>query len=199
MALYGKALADQIPSRTTGNQARLLFGQMTASLHNAYVKLKEFDSTGIGSRTGLDAGSVKAARDYLDNANGILQTYFLQMPASHNALTADQLQKLKVAVSTSSTAVNYIDENFGTGFLAEMFNAIGQALVDIPGAAASKIGSGVSDIVLNFLKETWWIILLAGGGLVGFMYIQGRAAQVAARAFHGAPRTRRRQKRIARR
>jgi hypothetical protein len=180
MALYGKALADQIPASTTGNQARLLFGQMTSTLHNAYVTLQQYDSTGIGSKTGIDAGSVKAARQYLDDANGILQTYFLQMPASNSPLTADQLTKFKVAVSTSSAAVNYIDQNFGTGFLTEMFNNIGQALVAIPSAVVSKVGGGISDVVLSFLKQTWWILLLGGGAIAGFFYLQGRATSAIA-------------------
>lgn len=180
MALYGKALADQIPASTTGNQARLLFGQITNTLHNAYVKLQEYDGTGVASKIGLDAGSVKAARQYLDDANGILQTYFLQMPVSNSPLTADQLTKFKVAVSTSSTAVNYIDANFGTGFLTELFNNIGQALVSIPSAVVSKVGGGISNVLLAFLKQTWWIFLLAGGGLAGFFYLQGRATSAIA-------------------
>jgi hypothetical protein len=174
MALYGKALADQVPSSVTGNQARVAFGKMTESLHNAYLTLQKYDSTGIARTTGLDAGSVNAARQYLDGANDALQKYFLQMPASDSPLTDDQLTKFKVAVSTSSAAVKTIDDLFNTSFLSELFTNVGQSIVAVSSKVVGKVGEGAADIVWAFLKQTWWIFLLAGGAWIGVAYLQGR-------------------------
>lgn len=130
--LSGKALANTIPAETTGYGARKMFGEMTQALANAYSTLQNYDPNKTAQRTGLDAGSVKAARDYLDSTNTMLAKYYKQMPESSDKLTADQLKKLKVAVSTSSTAVKTVNDLFGTSWAMELTKEIGKAAVEVP-------------------------------------------------------------------
>ena len=189
MALYGKALADQVPGSVTGNRARIAFGKMTASLHDAYLTLQKYDATGVARTTGLDAGSVDTARQYLNDANDALQKYFLQMPASDSPLTSDQLTKFKAAVSISSTAVKTIDDLFNTSFLSELFTNIGQSIVAVSRKVVGKVGEGAADIVWSFLKQTWWIFLIAGGAWAGVVYLQGRTMRaLTSSSLHGAKR-----------
>ena len=142
--LSGKALANTIPAETTGYGARKMFGEMTQTLANAYSTLQSYDPNGTAQRSGLDAGSVKAARDYLDSTNTMLAKYYKQMPESPERLTADQLKKLKVAVSTSSTAVKTVNDLFGTTWAMELTKEIGKAAVEVPKAvihgAAEAVG-----------------------------------------------------------
>jgi len=160
--LYGKSLANQIPDSTTGNQARLAFGGMTSALHSAYLKLGEYDPTGLGDWTGIDAGSGQAAKQYLDDANGILSTYYAQMPVDDAPLSSQLLTKLKVAASTSSVAVKYIDDNFSTSFLAELADSVIEACATVVG----KVANTVSKVAGSFLGGTWWIWVLVAVGVV---------------------------------
>lgn len=162
MALYGKALANQVPASTTGNQARIMFGAMTAALSSAYGTLANYDSTGIAQATGLDAGSVDAARSYLDSCNQILSQYFPSMPISDIQLDSHQLAQLKTAVSTSSVAVKTIDDLFGTPWLQELCDAIVEAAATV----TATIANTVSKVGGSFVGGTWWIWLLLAVGLV---------------------------------
>lgn len=139
-ALVGKKLAATIPATTTGYQARALFGKMTGLLSNAYVTLQRYDAGGLAEGSGIDAGSIKAARDYLDSTNATLQKYYPMMPESSAQLTAKQLEQLRLCVSTSSVAVDYIDKNFGTSFLAELATSIKDAGTEIIKKAADTVG-----------------------------------------------------------
>jgi hypothetical protein len=138
--LVGKKLAATIPATTTGYQARALFGKMTGLVSNAYVTLSRYDASGLAQGTKLDAGSVKAARDYLNNTNATLKKYYAFMPESSAQLTAKQLEQLRLSVSTSSVAVDYIDKNFGTSFLSELATSIKDAGVAIVKKAADTVG-----------------------------------------------------------
>lgn len=160
--LYGKALANQIPDSTTGHQAREAFGAMTSTLHAAYTKLQEYDPTGLGQWTGIDAGSGQAARNYLDSANAALAKYYDQMPASDAPLSSELLTKFRAAVSISSTAAQYIDENFSTSFLGELADAVIEACATVVG----RVANGVSKVAGSFIGGTWWIWLCGGVGLV---------------------------------
>jgi len=139
-ALSGKALANTISTTTTGYQARNMFGLMTTRLSNAYGTLKNYDSWRIAEKTGIDAGSVKAARQYLDSTNSMLSKYYAQMPESSAVLTSDQLTKLKTAVSTSSVAIKTIDELFGTSFWKEL----GVEIVAAAKTVSKKIGETIA-------------------------------------------------------
>lgn len=130
--LYGKALAKTIPAETTGYGARKMFGEMTQALANAYATLKNYDPNAIAQKSGIDAGSVKAARDYLDSTNTMLAKYYKQMPESSAKLTADQLNKLRTAVSTSSVAVKTVNDLFGTSWSMELTKEIAKAAVEVP-------------------------------------------------------------------
>lgn len=130
--LSGKALAKTIPAETTGYGARKMFGEMTRALSNAYSTLQSYDPSAIAQRSGLDAGSVKAARDYLDSTNAMLGKYYAQMPESSDRLTTDQLTKLKTAVSTSSTAIKTVNDLFGTSWAMELTREIAKAAVAVP-------------------------------------------------------------------
>jgi hypothetical protein len=147
-ALYGKALSAQVSPTTTGNQARNMFGKMTASLGNAYATLKNYDPKGIAQKSGIDAGSVKAAKDYLDNTNAMLAKYYKQMPATDQVLTADQLNKLKVAVSTSSVAVKTVDDMFGTSWGSELFGEITKAGKMIIAKVADTVGLSKTSAII---------------------------------------------------
>ena len=137
--LSGKALAATIPATTTGYQARNIFGLMTQKLAGAYQTLREYDPTGIAKATRIDAGSIDAARQYLDSTNTMLGKYYAQMPESGAVLTADQLNKLKVAVSTSSVAVKTVDDLFGTSFWRELGTEIAAAAKTV----VKKINEGI--------------------------------------------------------
>ncbi len=138
--LSGKALANTIPATTTGYQARNMFGLMTQKLAGAYTTLRNYDPTGIAKATKIDAGSIDAAREYLDSTNTMLAKYYAQMPESNNALTSDQLNKLKVAVSTSSVAVKTVDDLFGTSFWKELGTEIAAAAKTVVGKINAGIG-----------------------------------------------------------
>lgn len=137
--LSGKALANTIPATTTGYQARSMFGVMSQKLSGAYDTLKAYDPTGIAKATRIDAGSIDAARQYLDSTNTMLAKYYKQMPESFEVLTADQLKKLKVAVSTSSVAVKTVDDLFGTSFWKELGTEIAAAAKTV----IKKINEGI--------------------------------------------------------
>jgi hypothetical protein len=160
--LYGKALANQIPDSTTGNQARLAFGAMTAALAGAYAKLGEYDSTGLAEGLGLDAGSITTAHSYLDTTNIRLSEYYPKFAATDDLLPADLLTQLRMCVSTSSVAVQYIDENFGTSFLAELVDNVIAACATVTG----KVANAISKVAGSFIGGTWWIWLLVAAGFV---------------------------------
>ncbi len=138
--LTGKALANTIPSTVTGHQARQMFGKMTQALQGAYVTLQNYDASGIAQTTKIDAGSIKAARSYLDSTNTMLGKYFPNMPASNNPLTAEQLKQLKLCVSSASTAVKTVDDMFSTTWLAELFAEIQDAAKGIVKKAGDTLG-----------------------------------------------------------
>lgn len=160
-ALYGKALARQIPDTTTGNQARLAFGFMTEALHGAYVTLGTYDPSGLSVATGLDAGAIEQAQGYLDDTNAALQKYFPNMPESDAALTVDQLAQLCLSVSISSTACQTIDSLFSTGFLAELSGNVIEACATVSG----RVALAVSTVAGSFIGGTWWVWVLAGAAL----------------------------------
>lgn len=160
-ALVGKKLAVTIPATTTGYQARALFGKMAGLVSSAYVTLQRYDAGGLAQKSGIDAGSVKAARDYLDNTNATLKKYYAFMPESSAQLTAKQLEQLRLSVSTSSVAVDYIDKNFGTSFLSELATSIKDAGKEIIKKAADTVG----------LDKTGAAIAVAGIVGVGFLVI----------------------------
>lgn len=162
MALMGKQLARQLSRETTGHQARTMFGAMTAALSGAYSTLASYDTAGIAEWSGLDAGSIEAARAYLDSTNTMLSGYFSQMPESSGRLTDHQFQMLTTSVSGSSVAVATIDDLFGTGWLEELCTQIVAAV----GTVSSSIANGVSKVAGSFLGGTWWVWLLAGLTLV---------------------------------
>jgi hypothetical protein len=159
--LYGKALARQIPDNVTGHQARRMFGLMTSALGNAYATLASYDGLGIASATGLDAGAVEAARQYLDTANGILQDYFPHMPESDELLTAQQLAELRASASTSSVAAKEVDELFLTSWLDELVDSLIEAI----GTVGAKVGAAVAKVAGSFIGGWWWAIALGLGGL----------------------------------
>lgn len=152
-ALVGKKLAATIPATTTGYQARALFGAMTGTVSSAYVTLDRYG-------TGM-AGSVKAARDYLDNTNATLKKYYAFMPESSAQLTAKQLEQLRLSMSTASVAVDYIDKNFSTSFLSELAASIQEAGQQIVKKAADTVG----------LDKTGAAIAVAGIVGVGFLVL----------------------------
>jgi hypothetical protein len=138
-ALVGKELSKTISAKTTGYQARNMFGLMTRQLSNAYGTLRSYDPTGLAKATRIDAGSIDAARKYLDSTNAMLSKYYAQMPESAAVLTSDQLAKLKTAVSTSSVAVKTVDDLFGTSFWKEF----GAEIVQAAKTVASKVSTGI--------------------------------------------------------
>lgn len=142
--LYGKALANTIPATTTGYGARKMFGEMVQALKNAYGTLQTYDPNKTAQRSGLDAGSVKKAREYLDSTNATLAKYYKDMPESSAKLTAQQLKELKASASISSAAVKTVNDLFGTSWAMELTREIGKAAVAVPKAvihgAAEAIG-----------------------------------------------------------
>ena len=159
--LTGKALANTIPDTTTGYQARSMFGNMTKALSNAYVTLQNYDPSGFAAATKLDAGSIKAARDYLDSTNKTLAKYYPKMPESNNALTAEQLKQLKLCVSTASTAAKTVDDMFSTSWFSELATEIQGAAKGIIHKAADTVG----------LDKTSTAIAVAGVFGVGFLVL----------------------------
>lgn len=157
--LTGKALANTIPKTVTGHQARSMFGDMTKAIQGAYVTLQNYDSSGIAQTTKIDAGSIKAARQYLDSTNTMLGKYFPNMPASNDPLTAKQLEQLKLCVSSSSTAVKTVDDMFSTTWGAELFGEIQKAAQGIVKKAGDVVG----------LDKTSAAIAVAGIVGVGFL------------------------------
>jgi hypothetical protein len=160
-ALVGKALAKQIPDNATGNQARLMFGLLTRSLASAYGTLAEYDSSGIAQATGLDAGSVRAAREYLDSTNSMLGDYFPDMPTSDQVLTAQQLAELRTAVSGASVAAQQIDQLFGTSWLEELADAI----IEAAGTISAKVAAATAKVLGSTIGALWWLIVLGLAGL----------------------------------
>ena len=147
--LYGKALANEIPATTTGYQARSIFGKLTAKLSTAYQVLRDYDPSGIAKASKIDAGSIDAARSYLDSTNTMLAKYYKQMPESDAVLTADQLKKLKVAVSTSSVAVKTVDDLFGTSFWKELGGEILTAGKNIINKTASAFAPTIGIVAVG--------------------------------------------------
>lgn len=162
MALYGKQLAKQVPDTVSGNQARVMFGAMTRSLANAYSTLANYDSLGIAQFTGLDAGSVEAARHYLDTTNAMIGGYYGNMFEDDAALTDLLLQQLRASVSASSVAVKTIDDLFGTPWLSELCDAIVEAAKTV----SATIANNVSKVAGSFIGGTWWLWLLVLGGVI---------------------------------
>lgn len=146
--LTGKALANTVTANTTGNQARAMFGQMTKALSNGYATLKNYDSGSVAERSGIDAGSVKAARQYLDSTNAMLGKYYPNMPASNDKLTATQLSQLKLCVSSASTAAKTIDDLFSTSWLAELSAEITNAAKGIISKAGDMVGLDKTSMAL---------------------------------------------------
>jgi hypothetical protein len=159
--LTGKALANTVTANTTGNQARAMFGQMTKALSNAYGTLKNYDSQSIAERSGIDAGSVKAARQYLDSTNTMLGKYYPNMPASNDKLTATQLSQLKLCVSGASTAAKTIDDLFSTSWLSELAAEIANAAKGIISKAGDIVG----------LDRTSMALAVGGVVAVGFLVL----------------------------
>jgi hypothetical protein len=171
MRLYGRALADQIPTTTTGHQAREMFGQMTEALAGAYSTLEAYGDTGVlgaiapGAsfvRDVIDGDAIAAARQYLDSTNDMLQRYFPQMPESDEILSDLQLQQLRTAVSGTSTAVREIDQLFSTSWLNELSDSI----VESAGTVSAQIASTVAKVGGSFVGGLWWLIALGLGALV---------------------------------
>jgi hypothetical protein len=154
MRLYGKALAKQIPDSVTGHQARTMFGAMTSNLESAYITLANWDSTGIAQSTGLDAGAVAEAKQYLDGTNEMLGKYYPQMPASSDPVPAEQLAQLRTAVSTCSVAIKTIDDLFGTSWLSELVDSLIEAI----GTVTAAVANTVAKVAGSFLGGVWWLI-----------------------------------------
>jgi len=146
--LTGKALANTVTANTTGNQARAMFGQMTKALSNAYATLKNYDSSSVAERSGIDAGSVKAARQYLDSTNAMLGKYYPNMPATNDKLTATQLSQLKLCVSSASTAAKTIDDLFSTSWASELTAEIANAAKGIISKAGDIVGLDKTSMAL---------------------------------------------------
>lgn len=180
MPLYGKQLAKQVPDSTTGHQARTMYGSMTAVLAEAYATLAEYDSTGLAQATGLDAGSVETARNYLDDCNGFLQKHYPQMPATDAVLTDQQLAWLRADVSTSSTACQQIDQLFATSFLSELSDSICEAAGTVGAAVANTVSKAASfsgSFLSSFLGGMWWLVL--GAIAVGVLVWRAKKKAVA--------------------
>lgn len=161
MALYGKDLAKQVPRSLTQNEARAMYGDMTAALRNAYGQLEQYDTTGIGEATGLDAGSVAAARQYLDSTNEMLSKYYGHLAESEDLISDQQHRELQTSVSTSSVAVKTIDDLFNTSWGSELSDSI----VTAAGTVSATIASGVSKVAGSFLGGMWWLIAAGLAGL----------------------------------
>lgn len=146
--LTGKALANTVTANTTGNQARAMFGQMTKALSNAYATLKNYDSGSVAERSGIDAGSVKAARQYLDSTNAMLGKYYPNMPATNDKLTATQLSQLKLCVSSASTAAKTIDDLFSTSWASELTAEIVNAAKGIISKTRDVVGLDKTSMAL---------------------------------------------------
>lgn len=166
MRLYGKALASQVPTSTTGHQARLMYGAMTAALGNAYATLAEYDTGGIAEWSGLDAGAVAAARGYLDSTNEMLGRYYANVPPSDAVLTAQELAELRASVSTSSVACKTIDDLFSTSWLAELADSV----VAAAGTVSATVAGAVAKVAGSFLGGIWWMLALAAGGWLLWRY-----------------------------
>ena len=170
--LYGKQLAKQIPSTTSGNQARLMFGAMTKSLNDAYAVLDDYASNGVVStllvpeyalaKWAITSDSVSAARAYLDSTNNMLQGYYADMFEDDAQLTDQLLLELQTAVSTSSVAVKTIDDLFTSSFLAELCDAI----IEACGTVTAAVANAVSKVAGSFIGGTWWIWLVVAAVLV---------------------------------
>lgn len=161
MALYGKALANQVPRSVTENQARVMYGAMTDSLRNAYGELEQYDTTGIAQASGLDAGAVASARQYLDSTNDMLSKYYAHLTESDDQVSDQQYAELQASVSTSSVAVKTIDDLFNTSWGSELSDSI----VSAAGTVSAAIANGVSKVAGSFLGGMWYLIVLGLAGL----------------------------------
>ena len=170
MRLYGRQLANQVPTSTTGNQARLMFGLMTSALGNAYATLAEYDGTGFARWSGLDAGAVDAARGYLDGTNEMLARYYADMPTSDDVLSEHQLTELRASVSGASVACKEIDDLFSTSWLAELADA----LIEACGTVSAAIAGTVAKVAGSFLGGAWWLIAAGVGGWLAWKYYRRR-------------------------
>jgi hypothetical protein len=185
-ALQGRALAEIIPRKTTGYQARSMFGKMTQALHNAYLTLSEYQSTGsIGIimptlalvKFSITADAITAAKQYLDSTNAMLSKYYAQMPVSDAVLTDLQYQQLQTSVSGASVAVNQIDQMFSTPWSAELASDIALAAGTITAQIATTTARVVGSAAGSFLGKTWWLLLLGAGGVSAYFLIQRRIAK----------------------
>ena len=79
----------------------------------------------------------------------MLAKYYKQMPESDSVLTADQLKKLKVAVSTSSVAVKTVDDLFGTSFWKELGGEILTAGKNIINKTASAFAPTIGIVAVG--------------------------------------------------
>ena len=146
--LTGKALANTVTANTTGNQARAMFGQMTKALSNAYATLKNYDSSSVAERSGIDAGSVKAARQYLDSTNTMLGKYYPNFAANNDKISSTQLTQLRLCVSSASTAAKTIDDLFSTSWASELTSEIANAAKGIISKAGDIVGLDKTSMAL---------------------------------------------------
>lgn len=170
-ALYGKALAKQVPDSTTGNQARTMFGAMADSLSNAYATLSSYhwDSglqamliPGGAAIYGLTPDAVTPAREYLDSVNTEIQGYYANTFEDDAQLTPLLLDQLRTSVSAASTAVKQIDDLYGTSMLSDLADSI----VEAAGTVSAAIASAVAKVAGSFLGGMWWLIALGIGVLL---------------------------------
>jgi hypothetical protein len=184
--LRGKALAEVIPRRVTGYQARSMFGDLTRSLGNAYQTLAEYQSTGaIGVivpalaavKFALTRDAINAAKQYLDSTNDMLKKYYAQMPESNATLTDLQFQQLQASVYGTSIAVSEIDQLFTTPWSAELADDIINAAGTVSAWIAGKTSQVVGDVLGSILGKTWWILLLGAGGVWIYYRVAGKVTK----------------------
>jgi hypothetical protein len=182
-ALQGRALADIIPRKTTGYQARSMFGKMTQALHQAYQTLAEYQSTGsiavimptlAAVKFAITGDAITAARQYLDSTNTMLAKYYAAMPESNAVLTDLQYQQLQTAVSGASVAVNQVDQMFSTPWSSELASDLAAAAGTITAQIATTAAKVAGSAVGSFVGKTWWLLLLGAGGVSAYFLIQRR-------------------------
>lgn len=173
MALIGKALANQIPESTTGKQAAAVCRGMLAALGRAYGVVDAYDPSGLAQASGLDAGSVEAAKMYLDGQREYVDRVLSDCPTSDNPIASTLLARVRAAASGSSTACKYVDDNFQTSFAAELSAEV----VAVTGTIVGKIGDAVSTVAGSFIGSTWWVWILVGLALLGWRKLQKGGAQ----------------------
>lgn len=171
MELYGKALANQIPDSTSGNQGQAMFGAMATAIAGAYSTLSSYQWDSVKQAMvipggaiiyGLTPDTVGPAKNYLDSVNAAIQGYYANTFADDAQLTPDLLTQLRASASMTSVAVKTIDELYSTSWASELADSI----VDAAGTVTAKIASAVAHVAGSFIGGTWWIWLCVAGGLV---------------------------------